>query len=96
VRRTPCFHFPLQVFKIKITKSSGLALETENHMGEFISKVIKLGFFLAATGQLKPATLYFMHEAAKQHQVGLISLSALNHSLVDRPRHSHPLRHRSR
>jgi hypothetical protein len=77
------FRFPLQVFKIKISKSSGLALETENCMGEFISKVIKLGFFLAAIGQLKPATLYFMHEAAKQQQVGLISLSTLNHSLVD-------------
>ncbi len=71
------------------------ANEVEAFMGQFISKVIRLGIFLAAIGQLKPATMFFMREVAKQHQRGLISLSALSHTLFDE-RKARPAAHRRR
>jgi len=58
-------------------------------MESLFSKLFRWALFLAAIGQLKPATLYLAREVAHHHQRGLISLSALNHSLwADAPKRS--------
>ena len=48
-----------------------------------IKRVMFIALTLAALGKLPQATIAMMKKAAEAQQAGLISLSKLNHSLVD-------------
>lgn len=52
-------------------------------MNEVISFAVRIAFALAAIGMLKPATHWLMLEVAKQHQTGLVSLTAINKQLFE-------------
>jgi hypothetical protein len=58
-------------------------------MERLVAKVFEWALILGIAGQLGQATLFFANHAAEAQQNGLISLTALNHSLMDR----HPGRH---
>lgn len=47
-----------------------------------IQTLIRIALILGATGGLVDATLAMRDRAAKAHRSGLVSLSALNHSLT--------------
>jgi|GEM_PF-3223809 len=51
----------------------------ENGLG----KLFRIAPLLLAVDQLKPATLFFMREAAKSSRTGLVSLGALNRALTE-------------
>jgi hypothetical protein len=53
-------------------------------MEKLITGILATAFFLASAGQLGKATPFLINQAAQAQQTGLVSLSALNHSLVDR------------
>ena len=61
-------------------------------MERLIAKVFEWALILGVAGQLGQATLFFAKHSAEAQQTGLISLSALNHSLMDPVRHSKPTR----
>jgi hypothetical protein len=48
-----------------------------------IATALKLGMGFWLAGQLSTATMYFARESAKEMRHGLISLSQLNHALLD-------------
>jgi len=52
-------------------------------MFKLITALIQWALFLGVTGGLVDVTIAMRREAAHAHQVGLISLSRLNHALVD-------------
>lgn len=62
-------------------------------MENLIKFAVRIALVLAAMGQLKTATLFFMKESAKTARMGLPSLSVLNRQLLGPPEHSaRPLR----
>jgi hypothetical protein len=52
-------------------------------MERFIAKVFEWALILGIAGQLGQATIFFAKHAAEAQRTGLISLTALNHSLMD-------------
>jgi hypothetical protein len=59
-------------------------------MDKLIARAFETAIVLAITGQLGSATLAMMRHAAEAQQTGLISLTALNHQLMDH----HPAKHK--
>ena len=59
-------------------------------MDKLIAKIFETAIILAIAGQLGSATLALMRRAADAQQTGLVSLTALNHSLMShhQPRYS--------
>jgi len=57
-------------------------------MARLIATVIQWALFLGVSGGLVDATIAMRKEAAKAHQIGLISLGHLNRSLLGQSRNS--------
>ena len=55
-------------------------------MVRLISSLIQWALFFGVSGGLVDVTLAMRHQAAKAHQMGLISLGELNRQLVGEPR----------
>lgn len=53
-------------------------------MARLITTIIQWALFLGVSGGLVDATIAMRKEAAKAHQIGLISLGRLNRSLLGR------------
>ena len=59
-------------------------------MFNLVTSLIQWALFLGVAGGLIDATIAMRNEAAKAHQMGLVSLSQLNHSLLGREQHPKP------
>lgn len=59
-------------------------------MSNLITSLISWALFLGVAGTLVDTTIAMRNEAARVHQMGLISLSELNHSLVGGAAHPKP------
>ncbi len=59
-------------------------------MANLITSLIRWAFFLGACGGLVDITIAMRDQAARAHQMGLVSLSRLNHALQGGPRRAHP------
>ncbi|OFZ01951.1 MAG: hypothetical protein A2Z97_14150 [Bdellovibrionales bacterium GWB1_52_6] len=57
----------------------------EEYMAKLIGTVIQWALLLGLTGGLVDATISMRKEALRAHQIGLVSLSKLNRSLLARP-----------
>ena len=57
-------------------------------MGKLIVSIIQWALFLGMCGGLVDVTIALRQEAAKAHQMGLISLSKLNHALLGTSKNS--------
>jgi hypothetical protein len=57
-------------------------LGKETKMARLIATLLQWALFLGVTGGLVDATIAMRNKAAKAHQMGLISLSQLNRSLL--------------
>jgi hypothetical protein len=59
-------------------------------MEKLIARILTTALSLAIAGQLGSATLALVKHAAKAQQAGLVSLTTLNHQLMDH----HPAKHK--